>query len=154
MLITIPSTSLALNDSTCACDEGWYEIPSYGCFFFHTEPTMTWMEGQTFCEDNGGYLVEIVDAKLQEALTVFMDILYDGGYGSWTGGNDLGTERQWRWIHSENNISETFWHSGFPKDDDEQNCMYFYYNYDYYENWFDGYCSSNRVVTCQKPARI
>ena len=87
-------------DTICSCDEGWYEIPHRGCFFV-SESEMNWVNGQAYCEDQGGYIAEVVDAELQNVLTQFIRMI-DGSstIGAWIGANDLGTEGNWKWLHS------------------------------------------------------
>merc|ERR1712126_713805 len=114
----------------------------------------TWLDAQTYCEDHGGYLGEITDADLQEALTLFTRTLYGSGYSFWLGGNDIGTEGDWYWIHSRNSIDEDLWYTDRPTDHDYLNCMSFtnsISNFGCYGYWLDRGCLENHNVICQKP---
>merc|ERR1712062_257393 len=86
---------------------------------------MEWLDAQKYCEDNGGFLAESTDAFLQETLTAFAKNIYGGIPYAWLGGNDIGTETEWKWIHSDTNITEneTFWCSGCPRDRNDFNCL-------------------------------
>merc|ERR1712136_213478 len=87
---------------THGCHGNWYLIPNYGCFLFKLEETKKWMNAQKFCEDHGGYLPEITDSYQQESLNAFVHVIAGKSRTFWMGGNDIGDEGQWRWIHSGN----------------------------------------------------
>lgn len=150
IVISSSYANAADETNTCACDEGWYEVPEHGCFLFNVN-VMDWMTAQTFCKDNGGYLAEPIDVELQEALLLDFAIIYGRSGGIWIGGNDLGTEGEWRWIHSGTNITETFWHSGYPRNDTSYNCLIIDAGLDYEENWEDLTCDAHFNFICQKP---
>merc|ERR1712126_403487 len=96
-----------------SCQGDWYDVPTYGCFLFVTNEAMSWIDAQTYCENHGGYLAEIYDSELQEGLSLFSRIIASGQWYGWIGGNDIGSEGDWFWIHSRNSVEVSFWDSGY-----------------------------------------
>jgi len=141
------------NNLTSSCGGNWFEIPNHGCFLFELTTKLSWYDAQAFCEDSGGHLVEGVDTSLEEALIGFTTLIGDGDSSvhSWLGGNDIGEEGTWRWIHSAELITETFWASDSrPKNDDTINCL----DMDNYgtKGWYDYDCETELSIICQRPS--
>jgi len=147
-----------IENATSACDAGWLLIPGQGCFLFDLENEMEWMEAQVYCEDQGGYLPELIDNELEEILVEYSLLI--GGLSEavlWLGATDIGDEGQWLWIHSDTKVSEFFWATQFSQPDDgtSANCLLLVAN----ENsesrlgWWDNACSGyDHSVVCQKPS--
>ena len=59
------SAYLALNafipGLNAACDEGWYEVPGHGCFYFNSLENFSWGDANVHCQDYEGHLAEIED---------------------------------------------------------------------------------------------
>jgi len=148
--VSTTTITVASKTSTTACDGDWYEIPLHGCFLFE-DTYMSWYEAQSFCEKNDGYLAEITDAELHATVTTFMKMLF-GGINAWSGGNDIGNEGTWKWIHSGKNITQAFWESGRPTDNEYDNCLRMQNWSHYPDTWYDNNCDTEIYVVCQKPA--
>merc|ERR1712224_109363 len=124
-LFSISASITRSEDIIGTCDENWYEIPNYGCFLVGTELSgKNWLEAQIYCKDRGGYLAEPRNAKLQNELTQLMRELAPEGYAIWIGATDLFSDGIWRWTSSGTNITESFWSTGCPTEDDGNNCVY------------------------------
>jgi len=144
------------NNSSRGCHGEWLEVPTHGCFLFKLDVERKWLDAQKFCEDRGGYLPEITDSDLQMTLNG-MSHLLGGGKDIWTGGNDNGSEGEWRWLHSGRAIDETFWYTtdGCPRDSNEYNCISFYNaRVDYRQSWCDYSCDNKFHIICQKPSEV
>merc|ERR1712080_483405 len=95
-----------------ACEEDWYEIPSHGCFQFSPASSMNWLDGNEYCQNNGGYLAEILDIEMEDTLRSLWEIVSEGLCSTvWIGGNDISSEANWWWIHSRTNVESYFWDS-------------------------------------------
>jgi len=151
LLFTCKGT-IADTNLTSSCGGEWFEIPNQGCFLFNLTLKLSWMDAQIFCEDSGGYLIEEIDADLEASLMLFTSLIGDGNrdVNAWLGGYDLGHEGDWRWIHSENPIGDTFWATDeHPALDDTKNCLRFDNYGDY--GWYDYDCDALLSVICQRP---
>merc|ERR1712076_44805 len=113
ILISAPEVIVGKDNPTATCEGDWFEVPDHGCFLINVETTRSWLDAQNFCEDNGGYLAEVIDEDIQETLTVFLGI-YGGAANAWIGANDIGATGDWKWIHSGSNVTELFWATGYP----------------------------------------
>merc|ERR1712126_221838 len=148
VLISNVEITLTNNISTSACVGTWYEIPSRGCFLFYTG-SKSWYDAHSYCEDNNGYLAEITDEGLHAAVSLWVKLI-NGSSWTWVGGNDIAIEGQWKWLHSDVNITETFWTDGHPVTDNYINCLEFNPS-NYPDSWFDMDCDNLRPFICQKP---
>ena len=93
----------------------------------------TWYEAKRFCEEQGGHLLSIGNAKEAKAARTFAD-----GRQVWTGGTDADSEGNWRWVSGET-FSYDNWASYQPDNDadNEAGCE----NYLYLDKngaWNDG----------------
>merc|ERR1712126_259398 len=95
---------------------------------------------------------EITDIYLQEFLDALTGLIGDGDsiVEFWTGGNDIATQDEWKWLHSGTTISETFWYGTQPNGNIGEDCIAFLNNYDISESWFDRDCDATNSVVCQK----
>lgn len=47
MILPFISAIISENtNSTSACDAGWAEVPSYGCYLFSLDEGMNWLDAQ------------------------------------------------------------------------------------------------------------
>ena len=94
------------------CETGFIPYGS-SCYMF-SSGTQDWFWAGYECNRDGGYLVEITDACENE----FVSMIAVGlGETFWIGGSDQDHEGEWRWVHSQTEISNsTFsnWGPGRP----------------------------------------
>merc|ERR1719184_375545 len=85
---------------------------------------MNWFQAQQFCEENGGYLAEILSQSEQTNLETLLNIGPDKHY--WIGLSDLAYEGKFEWQHSFTPLGEyTNWIGGNPDDHDgDEDCVH------------------------------
>ena len=75
ILLSTLTINVEYKNTTSACEDGWIEVPPYGCFLFYSDEFMTWLDAQAFCQANGGYLAEITTEELQQSLSLIAKVI-------------------------------------------------------------------------------
>jgi len=73
------------------------------------------------CEKIGGYLAQPQTQKQMEFLHGLAEVYaqFTGVYNWWLGLSDIGHEGMWAWVHTLEEVTETFWADGSPNTEDE-----------------------------------
>ena len=102
---------------SAACEPGWMDASSVnlGCLKFGTE-AVSYQEANSFCQENGAFLIEIFSAVQMEFMVMELQLLetLTGARFYWGGGTDLNREGQWYWSHSLIPIEDFVWARGQP----------------------------------------
>uniref|UniRef100_K1QRK2 Aggrecan core protein n=1 Tax=Magallana gigas TaxID=29159 RepID=K1QRK2_MAGGI len=100
------------------CENGWLKFN--GHCYKKSSSKATWANAKLECQKMCSYLVEIESKEESDWLaTTFLDnanCKSDPFFDctAWTGGNDLDTEGQYKWDHSNTLMSFTNWHYHEP----------------------------------------
>jgi len=102
--------------STPSCPSGWVNAHTEGCFAFLTETKVTWEDAMVVCEKMGGYLAQPQTLAQMEFLTGLAEVYttLTGVHNWWLGLSDIGHEGIWEWVHTMEEVSETYWAAGSP----------------------------------------
>jgi len=105
---------------TPSCPSGWVDAHTEGCFAFLTETNVTWMNAMRACEKMGGYLAQPQTQKQMEFLHGLAQVYaqFTGVYNWWLGLSDMGHEGIWEWLHTMEEVTDTFWADGSPNTED------------------------------------
>merc|ERR1712131_204518 len=108
--LLLGATSL-IESPACPSAEGWIPLADH-CYLL--SPTkLNWFQAQQFCEENGGYLAEILSQSQQNNLDALLNIGQCKNY--WIGLSDLAYEGKFEWQHSFTPLGEyTNWLSTQP----------------------------------------
>lgn len=89
--------------------------------YFLIDDTMTWNDALVKSTELGGHLVTITDEKEQEIVNSLLESGKRNFY--WAGGNDVGSEGQWRWVTGEP-FDYARWSGGSPDNwNDDENVL-------------------------------
>nr|XP_034315160.1 neurocan core protein isoform X2 [Crassostrea gigas] len=137
------------------CENGWLKFN--GHCYKKSSSKATWANAKLECQKMCSYLVEIESKEESGWLaTTFLDnanCRSDPFFDctAWTGGNDLDTEGQYKWDHSNTLMSFTNWHYhepslGNPNQALNKDCI------DMLRDgvWNDRPCSYSNSVICEK----
>merc|ERR1712126_266285 len=120
---TVTSEMLPLNTldpslpiATPSCPSGWVDAHAEGCFAFLSETNVTWMNAMRACEKVGGYLAQPKTKEQMEFLHGLAEVYaqFSGVHNWWLGLSDVGHEGIWAWVHTFEEVTETFWAHGSP----------------------------------------
>merc|ERR1712126_62185 len=102
------------------CPSGWVHAHTEGCFAFLTETNVTWMNAMRACEKMGGYLAQPQTQDQMEFLHGLAQVYaqFTGVYNWWLGLSDMGHEGIWEWLHTMEEVTDTFWADGSPNTED------------------------------------
>merc|ERR1712126_640174 len=111
----------SLQIATPSCPSGWVDAHAEGCFAFLRETNVTWINAMRACEKIGGYLAQPQTQKQMEFLHGLAEVYaqFSGVYIWWLGLSDIGHEGMWAWVHTLEEVTETFWADGSPNTEDE-----------------------------------
>ena len=78
-----------------------------------------------WCQDNGGYLVEILTEPQLDFIVMELQVfeVHQGSQYWWTGGSDTNREGKWYWQHTLQDVGEFVWAEGFPAYGTENNYL-------------------------------
>merc|ERR1719516_226617 len=99
------------------CPDAWFDGGHLGCYkFLEDRLGLTWAEAQLACEMEGGYLAEPKTAEHIDFVSELIMLVADfSGVKNWyIGLSDLGKEGDWKWIHSDEDITESIWDTNRP----------------------------------------
>merc|ERR1712126_211655 len=111
-----PSLAIA----TPSCPSGWVHAHTEGCFAFLTETNVTWMNAVRACQKMGGYLAQPQTQEQMEFLHGLAEVYaqFTGVYNWWLGLSDMDHEGVWEWLHTMEEVTDTFWADGCPNTED------------------------------------
>jgi len=110
---TVTTTTTATTTTTTAaptttteetCPDGWVDgrkIGEHGgCYLFANDgPGVNWNEAKEFCNDNGGYLADIMDQETQDFIAKTSGNFPEATW--WIGGNDFNKAGEFMWLSGE-----------------------------------------------------
>lgn len=132
------------------CEGGWEKFEE-SCYLFSLF-SGTWDSGKTFCEGEGGHLVEI--SSLAED-NFIRDYVRNRGLtayetrDSWIGGTDVDVENTFVWTGSGQTFTYINWGPGNPDNSGgNQHCVILFQESDY--KWHDTQCTNTNSYICEK----
>ena len=112
----------------------------------------SWNDAMNTCKEASsglGYLVEIQDMHESTFVTGFAKGLSD----IWNGGCDQGTEGDWRWCGTGNNMTFTYWRKGEPNNGDgKEHCAHSSLWKE--GRWNDYLCDYKNNFVCEMPINV
>ncbi|XP_067676708.1 perlucin-like [Haliotis asinina] len=138
ILVILPFVFLPTIVAGIGCPNGWIRFE--GSCYVYNSLDRTFIHSSSFCEELGGYLVEIQSEKESIFVTNFLNDLVVKN-GVWLGGNDLMAEGHWVWDKSEMPFNYTNWNPSEPDQSSagEQDCLSVWKRGNY--QWADHYCN-------------
>ncbi|XP_056001956.1 collectin-12-like isoform X2 [Ostrea edulis] len=124
------------------CAPSWIEYQ--GNCYYQGETRVSWTDAKVECEKRCSHLVEIGDKEKSDWLAAtFLS-------KTWTGGNDVDVEGQYRWSYSNVTITFTAWYRnepsvGYPARAKERDCIDLLRN----GKWNDRSCSYLNPFICE-----
>merc|ERR1711962_1166842 len=106
--------------ATPSCPSGWVHAHAEGCFAFLSETNVTWINAMSACEKMGGYLAQPKTQEQMEFLHGLAEVYaqFTGVHNWWLGLTDMGHEGIWEWLHTMEEVTETFWAYGSPSNEE------------------------------------
>ena len=110
------------------CPSRWTKLDT-GCYLFLGEEPRNWMEARDKCQEEGGYLAEVVSKEENAAITEAIIFLgwREKNREPWIGLNNLKAVGQWRWNHSERLLesgSYSYWLQNQPSYIHKDRCVF------------------------------
>ncbi|XP_052694053.1 lectin BRA-3-like [Crassostrea angulata] len=138
-------------------DINWVEHS--GHYYFYGEEELTWAVAKLECQKLCAYLVEIETQEESEWLAatfIMKESCPPNVYttcSAWTGGNDLDSEGQYVWDHSNTTIGFSYWQPtepslGAPDKAAVRDCIDVFRN----GKWNDRVCTHLKPFICEKNA--
>ncbi|XP_026215278.1 CD209 antigen-like protein C [Anabas testudineus] len=124
------------------CPTGWRMINSR-CYFLSSE-SKTWEESRRYCQSRGADLVVINSEQEQKALYHQYEeavLLF------WIGLRDI--EGTFKWVDG-SALTKSFWQTGQPNPNDNEDCVEMYHFYSELANWNDTPCGKQQRWLCEK----
>ncbi|GFO41918.1 macrophage mannose receptor 1 [Plakobranchus ocellatus] len=141
------------SDTASTCPSGWTKSPSSGTCIKFYDNSKTWADARTVCQQDGGDLVTIRDANMNQ----FVEAQRKSKGGSyWIGLHDLNKEGDFGWLDETQAATFLKWGPGQPNDmksgqyTQGQDCVEIGYWDD--ERWNDKACAETNQFICEKPA--
>ncbi|XP_078333091.1 perlucin-like protein [Crassostrea virginica] len=132
------------------CEPGWEKFQD-SCYLFSASYG-NWNSGKLFCENNGGYMVEITNLAEDTFVRDFVRNRAFTAYetrDSWIGGTDVVTENTFVWIGSGQTFTYSNWGPNNPDNSGgNQHCVILFQPSDY--KWHDTQCTNTNSFICEK----
>ncbi|GFN80003.1 macrophage mannose receptor 1-like [Plakobranchus ocellatus] len=157
-LLVMASSGEAVASSN-DCLPGWLKAPSSGtCVRFFEYPRKSWQDARAACQQHGGDLVTIRDARMNAFLTKHFRAYYCYGkrcryHHYYIGLHDKETEITWRWLNETETATYTNWGYGQPN-----NLKFYSQKYDQdcaelyrHGRWNDIWCDRQQAYICERP---
>ena len=125
-----------------ACGNDW-EKHGDRCYLWGEEK-MSWDDAEAFCRKKGGHLASVTSEEInayvaQEKKQRNMVL--------WIGGSDKTVEGAWKWSDG-SPWNYTKWSQGQPNNEDNEDCLQFYYRNE--DSWSDRTCTNRENFVCSK----
>ncbi|XP_013868294.1 C-type lectin domain family 4 member M [Austrofundulus limnaeus] len=141
------------------CLPGWTFLSSR-CFYFPFSNTIyrtTWQEARQFCQRLGSDLAVIDTREKNLAVNELVRNNQDSSRsfyqnGFWIGLTDTEEEGVWKWITGLR-LNQGFWHDGEPNNNNNEDCVAVYPNFNPFLSWNDAPCSYNLMWICETSPR-
>ena len=96
-----------------------YKAFGTSVYKYHTE-TLTWIEAQQKCQEDGFHLAEINDDDEHEFIKKLV-----GSNLAWLGSTDVDKEGDWRWVSSGLKVMASLWNTGEPNNyGNQEHCLH------------------------------
>lgn len=121
------------------------------CFKFSNYKA-SWIDAQSECKKNGGYLAEPDSTEINNKLVEIYEQADKDKYRYfWLGGSDVDEKSKWMWMNREKrSFTYTNWGPGQPTNTTYMNCLLF----DGVSSWKNDICDFPFYFMCQKQLSI
>uniref|UniRef100_A0A3Q1HN25 C-type lectin domain-containing protein n=1 Tax=Anabas testudineus TaxID=64144 RepID=A0A3Q1HN25_ANATE len=109
------------------------------CYFLSSE-SKTWEESRRYCQSRGADLV-VINSEQEQVLLIYTVLLF------WIGLRDI--EGTFKWVDG-SALTKSFWQTGQPNPNDNEDCVEMYHFYSELANWNDTPCGKQQRWLCEK----